>query len=498
MPYVPKQYDSAKAFLKGYGNLGNIPDSMDDMRCKVYALYDDFYHNRPETFTVTRRGDTDVEIYLPSTKKMIDATARFLAVGFDFKVKGGQQDLVNQYFVNLFKREELRRKFIQSKKSGLIRGDSIWYITADPNKPVGQRVSIKTIHPSSYFPIEDPDNADRVIGCHIVDLVRDPRDKNNKDRKVARRQTYRKEGNGQISWEVRTFEIGGWDDRNLKSEDIKPVSIVVKKVLLPEQIRAIPVYHIPNNVPEGSSFGMSQVSGVEYIINALNQSITHEDLSLVLQGLGVYVSTAGPPTDSEGRPAPYKLHPGNVVEIGQDDEFSRVSGISSLSPFQEHMSFMDKYMGDGLGLPDMAQGSVDVAVAQSGIALALKMGPIIAENQDKELTLQGVWNHIGYDLITGWLPAFEEIDSLTTEFETVFDDPMPINREAKINEIIQLKTANLILADEARQELEKLGYQYNSSITEALLTQSVQENIALSGDAFLQESSVGQDNSEGF
>lgn len=65
----------------------------------------------------------------------------------------------------------------------------------------------------------------------------------------------------------------------------------------------------------------------------------------------------------------------------------------------------------GIGLPDMASGKVDVSVAQSGIALAWKMGPIIAENQDKQLGILGKWNQMGYDLVNMWFPAFEELHS---------------------------------------------------------------------------------------
>lgn len=493
MPYIPKQYDSATAFLGGYGDLGNIVDNTDSKRCSVYSLYDDFYHNRPETFRVTLRGDSDIEIYLPSTKKIIDATARFLAVDFDFTVKGGAQEQIDAFLRNLFKREEIQKKFIQSKKSNLVRGDSVWHITADPSKQRGERISIHTVHPSSYFPIEDPDNSERIIGVHLVDLVQDPREPKDRTKKVARRQTYRKErvntaGEGGISSETRLFEIGFWDDRYLDRDELKPVSTVMTRKMLPQAITQLPVYHLPNNPPDGSSWGTSQVSGVEYLINALNQSITYEDLSLMLQGLGVYVSTAGPPIDpTTGRQGKYKLHPGNVVEIAQGDTFERVTGVTSTSPYQEHMTFIDKYMGDGLGIPDMAQGSVDVAVAQSGIALALKMGPILAENEDKQLAIAGKWDQIFYDLVHGWMPAFEQLNSPASVVETVFGDPMPINREAKVNEIIQLKTAGLLLADECRQEMEKLGYQYDPGIAEQLLEEQTQQAIASAGEPFMSE-----------
>jgi hypothetical protein len=487
MPYIPKQYDSAKAFLQGYSNMGNLINPLDAQRVSSYMLYDDFYHNRPETFKVTMRGESDIEIYLPSSKKIIDSTARFLAVEFDYMLAGGDVALVELYMSNMFKREGIERKFVQAKKSELTRGDAVWHITADSSKPMGQRISVHTVHPSCYFPIEDPNNSERITGVHLVDLIKDPREvgpHRDMTKLVARRQTYKKEPNGQISSEVRTFELGGWDDRHLAADELKPVSTVMPKKLLPAQITQIPVYVISNNIPDGSSWGMSQLSGIEYIINALNQSVTYEDLSLVLQGLGVYVTTAAPPEGADGKPGKYKLHPGNVVELGVGDTFTRVTGVASVAPFQEHMNFMDKYMTDGLGLPDMAQGSIDVAVAQSGIALALKMGPIIAENQDKQLSIKERWDQIGYDLIQGWLPAFEGFESPGTVWDTVFGDPMPVNRDAVVQEIIQLSTAGLLLIDEARIKMQDLGYEYDPSIAQDLLDEQAAKATAATGDPY--------------
>jgi len=486
MPYIPRQYDSAKDF-RSQKAIPNIVDDMDAQRIHSYQLYDDFYYNRPETFCVTVRENSDTEIYLPSTKKIVNATARFLAVDFNFTLKGGSIDQVENFLHNLFAREEIMRRFIRGKRSMLTRGDLVWYITADPDKPEGKRLTVNTIHPGNVFPIEHPDDDTRVIGWHIVDLVSDPRDKDDPDKQVARRQTYRRNASGEITYEAATFEIGTWDDRNLKKDEIKPVSIIKKQFTLPREITAFPVYLVPNHEPDGSSWGMSLVAGMEYIINALNQSITYEDLTLVLQGLGLYVSTAGPPIDAAtGKAGKYKLHPGNVVEIEHDDDFKRVTGVTSLSPFQEHINALDRWGMDGCGVPDMATGSIEVSVAQSGIALALKMGPIIAENSDRELALGGKWDQIGYDLINGWMPAYEGIRS-DTEFKAIFGDPMPINREAYINELIQLSVMNLITLDEVREKLEVIGYENTAGVVEQLYEQMERRAISNSGGAFMEE-----------
>lgn len=485
MPYIPKQYDSAKPFLKQYNNLGNILDPLDNARLNAYNLYDDFYYNRPETFKVTVRGESDTEIYLPSTRKIINSTARFLAVDFSYTLKGGDQTSVQKFMDDLFKREEIQKRFIKGKRSLLTRGDLVWYITADPNKVKGERLSINTIHPSCVFPITDPNNDLRIIGWHIVDIVHDPRDATlDPNKKVARRQTYRKESNGQISSEAMTFEIGCWDDRRLKRDELKPVSRLWDKFNLRPGIKTLPVYHIPNDEPDGSTWGLSQVAGVEYIINALNQSMTYEDLSLVLQGLGVYVTTAAPPTDKRtGGRGKYRLHPGNVVELSQGDTFERVTGVASVAPFQDHLKLLDEWATEGL--PDMATGNVDVSVAQSGIALALKMGPIIAENADKQEGIGGKWDQIGYDLINQWLPTYEELNSPDTKWESTFGDPMPVDRTAFLAETVQLFDDNMISYDEMRERLETIGYKPLTNAEKKLLDQAAKKADAAGGSAVL-------------
>lgn len=490
MPYIPKQYESARAFLKSYTNLGNIIATEDNSRLQAYNLYDDFYFNRPDTFKVTLRGSSDTEIYLPSTKKMVDSTARFLAVDFNYQITGN--DSAETLMANIFKREEISKLFVRGKRSYLARGDQVWYLTADDRKPKGERISINTIHPSSLFRIEDPEKPTRVIGYHLVDLVPDPREKNKKDntKKIARRQTYRKV-NGHITTECIGFEIGAWDDRYLPKDELKPVVVYLEERQLPQEITQFPVYHIPNNEPDGSTWGLSQVAGIEYIINALNQSVTTEDLSLVLSGLGVYVSTAAPPIDQvTGKPGKYKLHPGNVVEIAQGDDFSRVSGVTSVQPFVDHINLLDDWATTGIGLPDMASGTIDVSVAQSGIALALKMGPIIAENQDKQLGILGKWDQMGYDLINGWFPAFEGVQPNGAKFTATVGDPMPINRETYVAECIDLYQADLITLEEVRDRLEKIGYKNSSGVVNKLWDQAIQKGQISTGDAWLSSTDI--------
>lgn len=506
MPYIANQYKSSEAFVNT-AELKNVVDPDDKARIRTYTLFEDMYYNRPETFSVTLRGDSDVEIYLPSVKKMVDATARYLAVDFNFTVDpngktAAKKDVVTKAFQDLFDREKVVAQFIQQKKSCLFKGDQVWMILADDTKEQGVRLTVTAINPDTYFPIENDEG--KISGVHIVDTIHDPRDTtNDKTKLVARRQTYRRteDANGkltkQITYEEGLYEIGTWDDRSLKPDQIKKISTTVQLKNLPSTIQAIPVYHIPNSPPNGSTWGISQVSGIEYCINALNQSITYEDLTLILQGLGVYVSTAGPPVDQQTQqPTTYNLRPGNVVEIGENQDFRRVSGISDVSPYQAHMDYIDKFCREALGIPEMATGLVDVTVAESGIALALQMGPIIAECADKQLEIISVWNQILFDLANYWFPEYEGIASSGVEVKAVVGDPLPINREKFIQELMLLFTSGVITIEMVQEQLAKLGpYKFAAGDAQKALEQ--QAIIAGAGqDQFGAESGFDQTGQE--
>ena len=89
---------------------------------------------------------------------------------------------------NLFQREQVWSKFATQKRMGLVRGDQVWQIAADPAKAPGRRLSVYEVDPASYFPISDAWNPEKVTGVHLVDPVLLPDGKT-----VIKRQTYRKE-----------------------------------------------------------------------------------------------------------------------------------------------------------------------------------------------------------------------------------------------------------------------------------------------------------------
>lgn len=476
----------------------NIVGDDDKLRCGAYVAYDDIYHNRPDTFKVSMRGtsegDDQKDILLPGARRIIEATNRFLAVDFDFVVdpaKGtpeGRKE-ADDYFTNLFKRERMLAKHANQRRYGLIRGDAIWHITADDTKMPGKRISIHEVHPGRYFPIEDPEQPNRVVGCHLVDVITHPLDPK---KTVARRQTYRRfsRPNGEygVTTSLGLYELGKWDDRILDPKDIVLIREIKPPTELPPQITSIPVYHIPNSEISGSEdiFGLSEVSGLETIMAARNQTISDEDLSLVLAGLGVYWTSSGPPRDASGNELPWTIEPGTVLEVGADQQFGRADGISSVQPFIDHMEYLRQEGDSAYGVPEVAAGRVDVAVAESGISLQLQFAPLLSKNGEKEQVIIDKYDHMWYDVINSWMPAYEKLELEGVSVVTAFGDPMPVNREAKIAEITGLiqSTPPLMTLEMAIEELSKLGYNYKDGDAEKLLGQMMQVNAAMTGDIF--------------
>lgn len=474
------------------GPLDSWLGSEDAVRLQAYSIYEGIYRNHPESFKLTQRGDEANPIYIPSGKTLIEATNRYLAKGWNFALDpalGTDADrlTLTTALQTLFRREMVWTKFATQKRYGLIRGDQVWHITADEDKAPGKKLNLYEVDPASYFPIADPWNADKILGCHIVDPVLMDGGKT-----VIKRQTYRKTDSGTISYELSWWQVGAWDDRDddaelKKAEEIPEGDYNVPVAYeLPPIITAIPVYHIKNNRTPGNPFGTSELEGLELLIGAVNQRMTDQDLSLTLEGLGLYATNSGPPVDDEGNEINWKLGPGWVVEVDEGSTFERVSGVSSIEPSLSHIAKMESSMREASGVPDIAIGSVDVQTAESGIALAFKMGPMLAKNAEKEQELLAVMDHMLYDITTMWLPAYEQLASAARPVSIV-EDPLPVNRAAVIAEVTALLATDppLISTEYARTILnEKLGYDFPTEMAEAVVTEAAAYAAARNVDPF--------------
>lgn len=444
--------------------LGALPSHVtgdDQERIAAYQLYDEIYWNVPDTFKLTQRGTDDNPIYIPSARMLVEAMNRFYGVGLDYRISGGSEadrTAVGDAMRSLFRRERFFTKYNSLKRFALVRGDAFWHIVADDTKPEGRRISIHELQPERYFPIYDPDDIDVVTGCHLIQEVTEGEDL------AIRRQTYRKnpDNPSQILSSIGIFKSDQWDDRNLAQESdftpFAPLRVVKPEFALPDSITSIPVYHIKNQWQSGHLFGNSDIRSFERIITAINQGISDEELALALDGLGVFWTTADRP---EGG---WQMGPGSVIEGEAEEEFKRVSGVGSVEPSQSHLNWLLTAMKESGGTPDIAVGRVDVSVAESGISLALQMGPLLARAAEKQTELAAVHDNMFYDLTTMWFPAYEGVTAgANVTVEPFFADAMPIDRAAVIAEVLALATSTppLISPEYARYLLaEKLGYEF--------------------------------------
>uniref|UniRef100_A0AAU6R640 Portal protein n=1 Tax=Micrococcus phage Kurnik TaxID=3092208 RepID=A0AAU6R640_9CAUD len=455
---------------------GSKPDYATDddaERIQAYQTYEEIYWGES---TVGVEVEDGAPINVPIAKVVVEAIHRFLAVGWNFSILGADpDDKCKLAFTKLFKREQIQAKVSTGKRYGLIRGDAILHVIADPRKAEGTRISIEELDPASYFPIYELSAPDKILGCHIVDQITDADDK-----VVIRRLTYRKEFieddssdepvfTGVITSETAIYETAGWDDRfGAKPEDIKLIRVIAPEEPLPAQITALPVYHWKATRNPGDLFGSSVLRGIEKVLKSIDQTITDQDLALALASLGVYATDGGPPEEGA-----WAIGPGRVIEHSKDSKFIRVPGITSITPSLEHVRYLEEKARSGVGVPAVAAGDVDVSTAESGIALALKLMPLMAANAERELEMISVLDHLLYDLQTMWFPAYEGLsfgEEILVESST--KDPMPVNRQAVIDEVVQLLEAGLITLQMAVDKLKSVGWDYPENAIEDMLLDS--------------------------
>ena len=494
------QYGSSKIPGVPEPSFPNAFSEFDKARLRSYKLYEDLYFTNTEDYKVILRGQ-DAEgneqnrpVYIPNAQKIVEAKLGYLCKGFKL-TPNKTNTQVDDYVSKLMKRENWDLKLRSQNRWKLVRGDAHWYITADENRPEGKRISIHELDPSTFYPIEDDE--DRLIGCYIVDEVPLPNGK--KGEVCARVQKYWRptdsDGNlvpdADIKYKAELYETGKWDERNLDAKDLKVISTEEPEKDLPG-IKSLPVYRDRNNPPQNGVFGRSELAGLEALIIDINQMMTDEELTLIMHGLGVFATSAGAPRDSAGNIVPWQISPLTVIEHGANDKFYRVEGVGSIQPMQDHMKYADEQIQQTVGLSDMALGVVDSATAESGIALQLKLGPTIVSNVEKQDMTRSILNQMFYDLIRFWLPAFESIADPGEDYEVevTFEDPMPVNREKKFEQLMALWDASLIPAKKICEQLTKiLGFELTEQDFKAAIEDK--KSMAIATDPLY--ASMGQD-----
>lgn len=450
-------YSTSTAFLQALPTW--IQTKLDQERVASYNFYDDLVANNPGDFKLLIRGDAAYPIYVPTARKLVKTMARYVARDLGFAVEADnttEQANTIIAFGDLFNREKFFANFARNKRAGLTRGDMCIYLLADPNKPEGKRISIRDLHPGTYFPIPDPTDPERILGADIVEQV------SIDDKPYVRRQRYIKSihpsypgynpetpnYDAPVIYESLILEQENWQTAP------KTFQVLVKATPLPDGITALPIYHIKMWDDQGIPFGRSILQGMERIFLALNQGATDEDVAVAMAGLGMYRSAATP-VDDDGNASDWVLGPNRVVET---DDFERIDGISSLDVSQDHMKFLQAQAYESVGVNDVALGLVDTQVAESGVALAIRMGPIIDESAEIDLTIEGVLTQLFHDLMI-WLNAYEGINfSDTTVVKPVFGPKLPPNIKEIMDRLAQLYLDQVISLDTYHNKLRELGF----------------------------------------
>jgi hypothetical protein len=469
-----------------------LPESDRD-RVVAYGIYDQMYWNHPTTYKI--KTDDNQEIYLPSPRILIEAINRFLLPNFGWAIdpaSGTPNDqlAVSDLLTSIFTREQFRAKFKTQRRFGLVKGDCMWHLIADPGKAEGTRISLLELDPSSYFPITDPQNDTRVIGCYIVTLVwADIK----RTKQIVQRQWYQKIGD-QVWSQLGYYETTSWDERpgssqteikaaqppemTLTPEAAAILNAQMTGFFLPAPITSLPVYHIKNFRTTNQLYGSSQLRGFEAIFQAINQTITDEDITLAMNGIGMYATNSSPPVDDNGLETAWRLGPARVVEYDAGSTWDRVSGATDLSAFKQHHDMLFTGPQQAMGIPDLALGYVDKQIAESGISLMIKMGPLLAQEEEKSDELLSVYDHMFYDMVNQWLPAYEGVATTDVIVAPIADDPMPVNREAKIAEIIQLVASQLISLTYGRSLLVNYGYEVPDDMEAQVNAERAKANLA--------------------
>lgn len=443
-----------------------VPE-LDRERLAAYDMYERIYWNVPRTFKITMRGTNDQPIYIPNARAVCNETSHYLLKGLSINAlrtaEGGGNSPLQEALKAFMKRERFLSKFTTAKWSGVVRGDWVLHLTADPTKPAGRRVSVNSVDPAAYFPEYDDDDLDRIVAVNLVEQILDPDD----GKYYMKRLRYwypegeeDEEGNRRVARQEQILEVDGW----WKGKAARVKATLMKEELLEEGISTIPVYHFKNIDWQGDPFGRSEIAGFESLQSAINQTISDEELALALAGLGVYATDAPTPTDDDGNELDWEIAPAGVLEVPSGSEFERVQGISTVTPSQDHLRFLIESLYEGSST--FRTGSADVQLAESGVALALRFSPTMAKLEQRDLDGTDKLENFWYDW-KFWMRAYEQIDFTDQEISVTLGQKLPTNRVEVLNELNNMLDRMVIDRQFYREQMKaRLGYDFPDDMGE--------------------------------
>ena len=455
-----------------------LPTDQDKQRLRAYTVYEAMYWNVDETFELIKRDEDGSSLYIPRPKTIVDITAHYLLKGMAIGVKDPSKNTeLVEFLDNFIKRERFYSRFQVAKLAGVSRGDWVFHITADPTKPEDSRISLTSVDPALYFPELDPDDYTRRIGAKLVEPQIHPTDPDKMVVKVLRywynldpetgdrvdQLVYRQED---------IWEVDNWFD----PEKAKKVKQTLAPETLPTDITQIPLYHFKNADWDGYEFGNSELKGYERIFQAINQTMSDTEIALALVGLGVYATDAGRPRDPQtGAEADWVVVPGTVWEMPGATMVKRLEGITSVTPVLDFVGYLDSAIFQANGTTDVALGNIDVAVAESGIALAIKFMPTLAKIEYRDTAGVEVLTQLWYDW-KFWVKAYENKDFTAVDILITLGEKLPVNRKNVFDELNQMVDRKIISKQFYRDEIQKrLDYVFPAGMDKQIIDEMIEE-----------------------
>lgn len=477
---------------------GWVPE-VDKVRIQSYQKYEEIYWSSEEGYLEVMRGDNDNPVFMPTARTLVNTVDRYTAPDFSFTVSapGTPEDqaagtnnttvqIAQLAFDALFTREQFYSKFASNKLKGLYRGDWLWHIIADDAKPLGRRIKIMAVDPGAYFPVYEADikeggDPEKIVKVHLAEPVTVNK------QEYVNRMTYERlfDEAGNQTGILRSHAI--YKPDAWSGTDAGPVSTILPPEPLDERIPAIPVYHLKNIDPT-APFGSSELRGLESALLGINQTVSDEDLTLALEGIGIYATDTGAPRDAQGNEVDWIMGPGRVLTNAGN--LKRVSGATNMGAYGEHYNRLVDAVRSALGASDAAVGKVESATAESGIALALQLAPMIAHTKSKDQHIVDVHAQMFHDLCF-WFTVYEELPLLMSGeggqltpavlVQPTIGNKIPINRKQVLEEITVMRMATplpLISMQTSLRLLREAGFPLEDNELELIMAEEGQ----LTGD----------------
>jgi hypothetical protein len=496
-PNVFTQWSTIEPFL---GTAPGWIPTADKVRISAYQKYEEIYWSSEEGFLEVMRGDNENPVFVPTARTLINTVDRYTAPDFSYTIGApGSEETDTQAstvvqvaqlaFEALFAREQFWSKFGSNKLKGLYRGDWLWHVIADDMKPLGRRIKIMAVDPAAYFPVTEADvveggDAEKIVKVHLAEPLTIG------SNEVVSRMTYERvfDNDGNQTAIMRSHLIFKPDE--WAGTKASPTATVLAPEPLPPEIPAIPVYHLKNIDPT-APFGSSELRGLESALLGINQTVSDEDLTLAIEGIGVYATDGGAPRDEQGRETDWIMGPGRVLT--QAINLRRISGATSLAAYGEHYDRLVDAVRAALGASDAAVGKVGTDVAESGIALALQLAPIIAHTKPKDQNIIDVHAQMFHDLCY-WLTVYEELPLLMSGEEgsltpavlvqPTIGNKIPINRKQVLDDVVAMRmtTPALISMKTAVRLLREAGYDLEENELDLVLAENEEFMGNLNGE----------------